>query len=231
MLVSNSRDSPCNGPRNHRAKGGDHHISGCTNGHASGQGCVLYMLHAELPLRVDECRHCEGRAAARTEGQVGVDHRPHLCISSSSGSTVETRPVHPEEDCADHGEEVTDPGGASLATLSDGLVIQHPGDGQPKICSEKMDKDCVSGIHSFQIRTAYHLIHVEENNLNDGHDDELDWAGGAQDNPESDEDCGRGKVCIQQSGDVDVDPGPVRGTVGIIKSLRGRPLLMTSVFF
>ena len=82
-----------------------------------------------------------------------------------------------------------------------------------------MDKDGVSGINSSKIGSANNLIDIEEDNLNDGHDDELDRTGGAQDNTESDENCSGGKVCVEQSCDVDVDPGPVGGTVGVVESL------------
>ena len=82
-----------------------------------------------------------------------------------------------------------------------------------------MDEDRVTRVHRSDVASSNHLVDVEEDDLDTGHDDELDRTGGAEDDSERDEDRGYGKVCTEQRAEVDVDPRPVRVAKLVVMNL------------
>ena len=92
-----------------------------------------------------------------------------------------------------------------------------------------MNEYCVSDVNSFQIGSSNNFIDIEENELNDSHDDELDRTRGAQDNTESDKNSSSGKFCIEQGCNVDINPRPVRPTICIIKSFGYSPFIVATI--
>ena len=83
-----------------------------------------------------------------------------------------------------------------------------------------MDEDCVSSVQGSDIISSNNLVDVEEDNLDEGHDQELYRAGHADHGSEGDKDGGHREVGIDQSLDVDVYPRPVRIAFSIIKCLQ-----------
>ena len=73
-----------------------------------------------------------------------------------------------------------------------------------------MDEDGVSGIQSSDVISADNFVDVEENDLNESHDQQLDGTGHSDHGSEGDENGGHSKVRVDQSLDVDVDPRPIR---------------------
>ena len=109
-----------------------------------------------------------------------------------------------------HGEEVADPVGPRLAAGSGGPVVQHARHGKSEVSAEKVDEDRVARVHRSDVASTNHLVDVEEDDLDAGHDDELDRTGGAEDDSEGDEDRRHREVCAEQRAKVYIDPRPVR---------------------
>ena len=79
-----------------------------------------------------------------------------------------------------------------------------------------MDKDGVSGIKSSDVIPSDVLVDVEEDDLDESHDEELNRTGHSDNSSEGDQDSGHSEVSIDQSLDVDVDPRPVWITFSIV---------------
>ena len=79
-----------------------------------------------------------------------------------------------------------------------------------------MDEDCVSSVQGSDIISSDDLVDVEEDNLDESHDEELYGTCHSDHCSEGDQDSGHREVIIDKSLDVDVDPRPVWITFSII---------------
>ena len=69
-----------------------------------------------------------------------------------------------------------------------------------------MNKDRVSGVQSSDVVPSDDLVDVEEDDLDESHDQELNGTGHSDHGSEGDEDGGHGEVGVDESLYVDVDP-------------------------
>ena len=83
-----------------------------------------------------------------------------------------------------------------------------------------MDKDCVSRVSGPDVLATNDLVDIEQDNLDHGHDDQLDRAGCANDHTEADQNTGTGKVSSDQTDDVDINERPVRVAVLVMDMLK-----------
>ena len=172
---------------------------------------LLFITHhAEFPLRINNCRDGEGRQSAGAEGQVGVDQSPHLSVALGDSAGVEAGPEEPEEDGAHHREEVAGPVGAGLRALGGLLDVENPRGRQAEVGSEHVDEDGVSGVSGPHVGTTNDLVDVEEDDLNHGHNNQLDRSGGSEEDSEGDENSSGGELSVEKADQGDVNPGPVR---------------------
>lgn len=74
----------------------------------------------------DDLRHQEGRRRARNQRQERVDHRAMLRVVWIRDGGVEARPEYPQEDRADHGEEVRVIDGAVVLAVVPALAVDGP---------------------------------------------------------------------------------------------------------
>jgi hypothetical protein len=79
------------------------------------------------------------------------------------------------------------------------LVVKHLGDSQSKVCPKQMDKDCVSRVDSTEDLPANDLVSDKDDDLDEGHDDELERGRGSDDGAKGDEHGRRGKVAVQHA--------------------------------
>ena len=75
----------------------DHHVSGGTDGHTTGQSRVLDVDHVELVLFTNQGRDGERSDATGGQRVVGVHNGTMLSISFGQ-TRVETRPKQPQKD-------------------------------------------------------------------------------------------------------------------------------------
>ena len=71
-----------------------------------------------------------------------------LCVTRGCGCCIETRPKHPQEDGADHREEITGVGGSFFLTVLQSFAVENTGDGETEIGAKTVDKDGVTSINS-----------------------------------------------------------------------------------
>ena len=99
-------------------------------------------------LLIKEGSHDEGGNCGSEEGEIGVDDSPVEGIAPCQ-NRVEARPVNPEQDGADHGEDIRGVSGA-LHVL--GLLVlptpAHQGHGEAEVGTESVNEN---GTAYFQI--------------------------------------------------------------------------------
>ena len=125
--------------------------------------------HAELPLGVDKGRDGKGGHGAGAQGEVGVDQSSHLSVALSSSSGVKAWPEKPEEDGANHGEQIAGPVSSLLLAGGRGPVVEDARDSEAEVCAEHVNKDRVPGIHCAYVVSADDFVDIEEDNFNHRH--------------------------------------------------------------
>lgn len=126
-----------------------------------------------------------------------LDLRRSLCGRSG----VEAGPEHPEEDGSDHGEEVGGVSRALFLVVLCGVGVEHPGGGHAEVGAEQVDEDGVPGVDCAKELPADNLVDDEEDDLDQGHGDQLQRRGGSQDDTEGDQDRGGGEVSQEHPGE------------------------------
>ena len=156
----------------------------------------------------------ENAPAPNPEGAAGVDDGALLGVLAGGRASVEARPDHPEEDSAHHGEHVAGVGGALLAAQVVVRVIQHARHRQAEVGAEHVHEDRVPRVNGFDVVAAEDLVDDEDDDLEDGHDDQLQRRGDAEHHAEADEDGRGGEVRGDERAHVHVDVGPGAVAVG-----------------
>ena len=85
-----------------------------------------------------------------------------------------------------------------------------------------MDKDCVACVSCPDILATNNLVDIEQDNLDHCHDDELDWAGCANDHTKADQNTGTGKVSSDQTDDVDINERAVGVAIFVMDKLKSK---------
>lgn len=113
-----------------------------------------YFLKSISYILADDLRDQEGGRRARDQREERVDHRALLRVVRVRDGGVEARPEHPEEDGADHGEEVRVVDGAVVLAVVPALAVDGPRRGQPEVGAERVHDDRAAQVVHLKRRSS-----------------------------------------------------------------------------
>ena len=86
-----------------------------------------------------------------------------------------------------------------------------------KVGAKHVDKDGASGIEGTNVVSTDHLVDNEDDDLEGGHDSQLERCGDSQDDTKTGEDGGGGEVSREKSTKVHANIWPPGGEAGVLE--------------
>ena len=205
-----SGDNATESTNGHRGATCHDQVRARADGDTSSESGVENDLHIEF-LQSD-ARHTTGSDGRGGDGEHSV-HDDTLLLEICSEGTVERRPEHKEEECANHSDELRVV--ATFATISAVLVIpsllvvEEVGCRKAEVSTECVHVHGATHVDSTQITSADGLIKTVEANFECGEAPELEERVLSKHSAHGDQDAASAKVTNDKTRDVKWDLMPV----------------------
>ncbi|KAJ8578085.1 hypothetical protein ON010_g1120 [Phytophthora cinnamomi] len=182
----------------------DGEVAARAHGNTARESGILDVHHVELLGVAEDLGRSESRRARCRDTQHG-GHDGALLLEAVAAHErrVERRPVHPQEERADHGKHVRVVSRRIVHLLVVRRHSQLNRHREAEEGAERVNDHRATGVGDAELLVHQVLVDGVEDDFEEGHPDQLSGGGLAQNSAKADEHCTGGKVAVDHGRDVE----------------------------